>query len=104
MKPSKMRDLAVLCKEPHIAGSESFYAVHCLNGGLNHMMHFAWAWRLWTQNDIDRKARRADVKLAAHVALVELAPQILADRCAGAWHADARRVLGESSLADILGL
>ena len=85
------------------AGSERFYAREILRGVVSNSLVFDWLLHLAEGNGIDRLARRPDIQRAARAALSEMASGILRDRCAGAWHVDARRVLDESSLADILG-
>ena len=84
------------------AGSERFYAREIMRGVVNRSLVFDWLLHLAEGNGIDRLARRPDIARAARAALSEMAPAILGDRCAGAWHDDARKVLAEDSATELL--
>jgi hypothetical protein len=84
------------------AGSERFYAREILRGVVNHSLVFDWLLHLASGNGIDRLARRDDIQRAARAALSELAPKILVDSCAAAWHEDANKVLVEDSATALL--
>jgi hypothetical protein len=88
----KMRALAQMCNSAS-AGSERFYAKEILAGAVNEILCFSWAWQLYTQNDVDRRACTLAIQKAAGEALIEMAPLILRSSTAAAFHPEARRVI-----------
>jgi hypothetical protein len=97
-----MRALANLCNSVS-AGSERFYAREVIAGGADEILSFSWAWQLYVQNDVDRRACTPVIQKAAEEALLEAAPSILRNGCARAFHTEARRVLSDRSISNVLG-
>lgn len=82
-------------------GSERFLARLVL-GGQDISLSFDWLLRLYSQNDIDRLARRPEIRAAAREALSELAPAILRNRCYAAWHSEARGIIADDQAGETL--
>jgi hypothetical protein len=96
----KLFAVARLCNSPKY-GSERFLAQLVL-AGQDPSLSFDWLLRLYSQNDVDRLARRSEVRTAARAGLSELAPIILANRCYAAWREEARQIIADDKAGETL--